>query len=346
VNAQLTHRPPIRILVVGVGSIGERHVRCFQKTGRASVSICETNDILRADVGARYAISQTYRDILTALSQPHDAAVIAVPADVHVTTARQAVDARLPVLIEKPLSVTSKGVAELRQQIIRHNLVAAVGYVYRAHPALAEMKSEIDSGRLGKPIQVTAVGGQYFPKYRPSYQQSYYVSQERGGGAIQDAMTHLVNASEWLVGPIHKVVADADHKILQGSKVEDVVHFLARHQGGALGTYALNQYQAPNEVSITVVCENGTVRFEYHRQRWQKMLRPDDAWEIMPIADLERDTLFVRQANAFLDAIERTGDPLCTLDEGIQSLRVNLALLASIKSGHWLGVDDFVSVDC
>ena len=36
-----------KVLVVGTGSIGERHVRCILATNRAEVSICETNDSLR-----------------------------------------------------------------------------------------------------------------------------------------------------------------------------------------------------------------------------------------------------------------------------------------------------------
>ncbi len=45
---------PYRVLVIGAGSIGQRHVRCFQKTGRAQVSICEINATLRSRVAEEY----------------------------------------------------------------------------------------------------------------------------------------------------------------------------------------------------------------------------------------------------------------------------------------------------
>ncbi len=41
-----------------------------------------------------------------------------------------------------------------------------------------------------------------------------------GGGAIQDAITHTMNAAEWLVGPIDSLVADARHCVLEGVDVE------------------------------------------------------------------------------------------------------------------------------
>ena len=77
---------------------------------------------------------------------------------------------------------------------------SGVAYVYRAHPALMEMKQALDHGRFGRPLQVVAVSGQNFPFYRPAYRQTYYADRATGGGAIQDALTHVVNAAEWLVG--------------------------------------------------------------------------------------------------------------------------------------------------
>ena len=51
------------------------------------------------------------------------------------------------------------------------------------------------------------------------------------------------------------------HQVLDGVEVEDTVHLLARH-GDVLASYCMNQYQAPNETSITVVCERGTAQFQ------------------------------------------------------------------------------------
>lgn len=327
-------RQTFRVLVIGVGSIGERHVRCFLKSERARVSICETNERLRDEVGERYDIVRRFADLKAALSEPHDAAVIAVPANLHIAVAQKAAVAGLHVLIEKPLAVTLDEIDALRDTIEREKLLAAVAYVYRAHPALAAMREAIRAGSLGRPVQLTVVAGQNFPTYRPAYRDTYYVSRLRGGGAVQDALTHLVNAAEWLVGPVDRLVADADHKLIPGVEVEDVVNALARH-GDVIASYSLNQYQSPNEVTITVVCERGTARFEYHQDRWRRMFRPDDPWQDDAIQGLERDTLFIRQAESFLDAVAGRQAPLCGFEEGLQSLRVNLAILASVENGGW-----------
>lgn len=207
------------------------------------------------------------------------------------------------------------GVDELRCLIQRKGGVAAVAYVWRANPVLREMKEAIDSGRFGRPLHLIVHYGQHFPTYRPAYREIYYNDRSLGGGAIQDAMTHFINLGEWLAGPIDRLTADADHLALEGVTVEDTVNILTR-QGPVLGAYTLNQHQAPNEMTITVACERGT--------------------------------LFINQAHAFLDALETGVRPLCTLDEGIGTLRCNLAALAcaSEQAGPWRTITPIQSRLC
>jgi predicted dehydrogenase len=322
------------VLVVGVGSIGERHLRCFLGTGRCRASFVETNPKLRDEIAACYPAARVHADLDAAITSGITAAVIATPAPLHVPLAIRLADAGVHVLIEKPLSVSTDSVDVLEEIVRRRAVVAAVAYVYRAHPALAEMRDTIVAGRFGAPLELVVVAGQDFPFYRPAYRDTYYASRAAGGGAVQDALTHLINAAEWLVGPVDRVVADAAHLAIEGVEVEDTVHVLARH-GPVLASYSLNQHQAPNETSITVVCRRGTARFEYHAARWRFMTKPGTEWTDSANVTLERDTLFVRQANAFLDAVEGVRPPLCPLADGVATLRVNLAILRSFEQLSW-----------
>jgi predicted dehydrogenase len=106
-------------------------------------------------------------------------------------------------------------------------------------------------------------------------------------------------------------------------------------RGSALASYSLNQHQAPNEMTLTVIGERGTARCEFHEHRWRWLVEPGRAWHDEPIPPLERDALFISQANAFLDAVEGRAAPPCTLEEGLQTLRVNLAALSSVEGGGW-----------
>jgi predicted dehydrogenase len=323
-----------RVLVIGVGSIGERHLRCFLATGRAELALVEVCEAVRDRVSDRYGIAHAFADLDAAMESRPDIAVIATPAPLHIAMATRLAEAGIHILVEKPLSVGLDGIDRLQDAVKRRGVTAAVAYVYRCHPLLAAMRQAIRDGRIGQPVELVAVAGQHFPTYRPAYRQIYYTDRAAGGGAIQDALTHLVNAGEWLLGGIDRLVADAAHQVLEGVSVEDTVHLLARH-GSVLASYSLNQHQAPNEMTITVVGTAGTARCEFHRYRWRWIERPDEPWHDESIAPLERDTLFISQADIFLDAVEGRAGVLCSLDEGIQTLRVNLAALASLECGAW-----------
>lgn len=331
------------VLIVGVGSIGERHLRCFQATGRAEVAFVEINDTLRATISQRYGV-RGFADLKDAIADRPDlsqskapgasVAIVATPANRHIEIATRLAEANFHLLIEKPLSTSTDDIELLARIVNERGLVVGLAYVYRCFPALAAMRDALLSGRFGKPVEIVAVSGQHFPTYRPAYRDTYYTDHATGGGAIQDALTHVLNAGEWLVGRIERLVADADHRVLDGVTVEDTAHVLTR-QGEVLGSYSLNQHQAPNESTITVICERGTVRWESHNQRWRWMIHPDEPWHDEPYDPQPRDAAFVTQADRFFDAVDWGTKPLCSLDEGLQTLRVNLAALESVKSCSW-----------
>ena len=324
----------ISVLIVGLGSIGERHLRCFSQTGRAELGVCELDAELLEAVGDRYGVGRRYTSLESALGDGYDAALVATPAHLHIPMASRIVAEGMHVLIEKPLSTSTDGVESLAEQADRRGVVATVAYVMRFHPALGAARQAISEGRFGEPLQVVAHCGQDFPHYRPAYRDTYYARRQTGGGAVQDALTHIVNAVEWIVGPVGRVMADAAHLSVPGVTVEDTVHLIARHDS-VMASYALNQFQAANESNITVACRRGTVRVQLVENRWAWQTDPDGEWHRESFAGLRRDDLFLAQANAFLDAIRGQVTPLCGIEDAGSTLRAGLAILAASDRPPW-----------
>lgn len=320
-----------RILIIGAGSIGERHARCFLASDRCAVGVCETRQPILSDVADRYPLAGAFTDLDRALAESWDAAVIATPAHTHIPLATRCAEAGLHLLIEKPLAVQPDGLDALEAVIRERQLTVAMAYVIRNHPALSAMRDALQAGRFGQPMHVIVVSGQHFPYFRPAYRETYYTDHERGGGAIQDALTHMYDAASWLVGPITRLAADAKHQALPGVEVEDTVQVIARH-GDVLASYNINQFQTPNETTITVHGDAGSARLELHSHRWSWMTEHSGSWNDEMGDNIERDTLFTNQALAFLDAIAGNRPPLCTLTEGRQHLVAARATLASVTN--------------
>ncbi len=320
-----------RILIVGTGSIGERHLRCFQSIPGTEVAACEPNAELGKTVAERYGC-RWFRSLDEALEgQSFDAAVICTPAHTHIPIAAQCVERGLHLLIEKPLAVSVEGVEALQCLVNERGAIVRIAYVHRSIPVYLKMKELLESGVIGEPKLLASVSGQHFPSFRPAYRSIYYAKHASGGGAIQDALTHGLHSAEWLLGPIRTVFADAAHQVLDGVEVEDTVNLIARlgSGSGVLGSFSLNQFQAPNEAHLTISGTRGSLRLESHRQRVGLFLNGESDWQWFEVPKEERDGAFIRQAQSFLSAMEGTGDNLSTLAEGLQTLRVNLAALKS-----------------
>ena len=92
--------PAHSVLVLGCGSIGERHLRNFQRTGRARLTACDSNPALLAMMAERYGVA-TAGDWQAALASGGlDACVICTPAHLHVPMAIAALQHGLHVLVE------------------------------------------------------------------------------------------------------------------------------------------------------------------------------------------------------------------------------------------------------
>ncbi len=318
------------ILIIGCGSIGERHLRCFQKTGRCLVTACDSNAALRQRTADTYNVPTT--DAAGTANGSFDAVVICTPAPLHVPQAIGALNAGSHVLIEKPLSHSLAGLPELfaaRDRASRH---VAVAYVYHVFPFLTAARDFIRSGEFGSILHATVTSGQPFHLLRPAYAQTYYRDRAAGGGGIQDALTHIANWIEHVIGPTESLLCDCAHLALPSVEVEDTVHISARH-GGVMVNYTLNQFQHPNETTIQFNTTRGSVKIEFHHQRWGTFAAgaTDWTWHTTPVA--ERDTHFINQANSFLDQIEGNPAQLCSLEAAAQTLRFNLAALAAAESG-------------
>src|SRR5205085_37613 len=75
------------VLIVGAGSIGERHLRCFLATERADVSFVEVRDDLRNEIASRYPRARPFASLDSALAANPTAAVVATPAPLHIPQA-------------------------------------------------------------------------------------------------------------------------------------------------------------------------------------------------------------------------------------------------------------------
>jgi predicted dehydrogenase len=317
---------PVDVLVVGGGSIGERHVRCFQDIG-CTVSLCDANHGRRREMAERYKLSRTFQSVEEVMGQEWYGAVIATPANLHVEHAAAVLRSTGAVLIEKPLATGLEDAERLRS--IAAGKIVQVGYVLRHHSAVQHVRQLLRENVIGRLHQVTVVAGQNFPSLRPAYRETYYMRRESGGGALQDAATHLFDLVQHLAGPLDWIFCDYAHQELADVDVEDTAHLLGRAGSHVMVSIAINQFMAPNETHVQLNGAKGSLAIRLHEHRAGMCLMGDADWTWTEPLVEERDDLFRAQAQNFLSAAIGQEPPLCTLEDGIRAVAVSLAALRS-----------------
>jgi predicted dehydrogenase len=143
------------------------------------------------------------------------------------------------------------------------------------------------------------------------------------------AHLHVAHALQIATCTLEWVFCDYAHQALEGVEVEDTVHLLARaRQGRVMVSIALNQFMAPNENIVQLNGARGSAQIWFHEHRYG-VCNHGGAWQWSERLLEGRDDLFRLQASAFLDAAAGKGQVACTLDEALDTLRVNLAALES-----------------
>ena len=155
----------MKFLIVGLGSIGRRHLRHLVALGQTDITLCRTGrSTLPDDDLAGYPVET---DLDVAISHKPDAIIVSNPTSLHLETALLAANAGCHILLEKPIAHSLEGVADL-QAAVKENVVRVlVGFQFRYHPGLQKMKKLIESGEVGPPHLGASALGRIPPRLAP-----------------------------------------------------------------------------------------------------------------------------------------------------------------------------------
>jgi predicted dehydrogenase len=172
----------MKAIVIGLGSMGKRRIRCLQQIGITDITGVDTRADRCTEAKEKYGV-QTCTDLHEAweLARP-DLAIISLPPKAHVGAMLECVKHKVPFFVEA--SVVDDGLSQVIEAVKAAGIVAAPSSTLRFHPAIAEIFKIVKNGRLGKISNVMLHSGQYLPDWH-TYEpvSDYYVSDPATGGA-------------------------------------------------------------------------------------------------------------------------------------------------------------------
>ncbi len=196
----------MKILIVGLGSVGRRHLRNLVALGQTDLVLLRSGKSTLPE--EELEGFQVVTDLEAALRHRPEAAVIATPTALHLEAAIPLARAGCHLLLEKPVSHTMEGVAELQEAVARGGGHVMVAFQYRHHPGLRTVQRWLKDGAIGRPLTASAHYGDYLPGWHPweDYRQAYSARSDLGGGVVL-TLCHPLDYLLWLLGDVVQVTA-------------------------------------------------------------------------------------------------------------------------------------------
>lgn len=319
---QYKDKSNLKILILGCGSIGRRHVRNLIEIGQDNLIACDPN-VARLEA-ISHQTQTTYTDIEQAWNEHPDTVVIAAPTQAHLPLLRQSVDHGCHIFIEKPLTYElSNDLERLCAEIQSKKLVTLVGCNMRFHPGPMTIKERIENGSIGEPLAARIQCGSYLPGWHPDedYHKNYSAHPE-WGGAVLDCI-HEIDLALWYLGDARLVASACCSAESIGLNTDGLAEIILRHERGALSSVHLNFVQRDYRRTCQIIGSEGTL---YWDDEVAAVTRYDaSGHKCETIAHTEDfNIMYINQMNHFLQAVQGRRETDNSIPASLAALRIAL----------------------
>jgi predicted dehydrogenase len=281
----------LRILLIGLGSIGKRHARLIQRHFSHKVVALRT---LRGQERNDFGIPEL-NSWAEAEAQPFDVAFVTNPTNQHIETALRCAERGLHLFIEKPIDCRLDGLERLVATSRARRLSAYVAYPLRHHPLMIALKE-----RLGKRtvLHASMVCASYLPQWRPQqdYRKSHACFQVQGGGVLLE-MSHELDMAEYLFGPVLKIEGRLNRISDLTTDSDDCADLILRHGHGITNVH-LNLFSRQRRRFVEVDTADGFLRADLVTSQLMAISQGETTCEDYPV---DSDLMYLNQLRYFFD---------------------------------------------
>lgn len=342
----------MKALIVGLGSAGQRHMRNLKKIFGENIEFHayrikkkarlfdeNFNIVENISVVDEYNI-KVFEDYQEALMQRPNFVIIATPNSLHIEFAIAAAKAGCDIFLEKPISNSWNGVEELKNIVAENNTKLYVGFQYRFHPCLIKAKKILDENQIGRIIHVQCEVGELITqmhKYE-NYRDMNEAKKSMGGGVVISQI-HEIDYIFWMFGLPKEVYS-------VGGKYSDL-DLDVEDSSTTFCIYVNHQYEFPVIIhqdflqknlsrSCKIVGTNGCIEIDLINSiittsNYDGMLKEK-------FEDFQRNDMFILEMKAFIECVSTRAPEAVSLNDGIGSLKIALAIKESIEKRQFVKI--------
>ncbi len=335
-------------LVIGLGSMGKRRIRCLKALGHTDISGFDVRADRRDEVSGQFGIP-VYDDFDEALrSRRPQALIISVPPDLHHHFMKIALERNIHFFVEA--SVVDTDMEEIRRKLETTAIVAAPSATLLFHPAIRQIQEIVRSGRLGKLSNVVHHSGQYLPDWH-TYEPvaDYYVSNPETSGGREIVpfelswLTTVFGFPKRVCGNFRKTItiAGAENICDTYNALFDYGDFLASLTVDVVSRHAVRRLMINGEKGQLVWDwdENAIRVFDPDTEEWERI--PYDMGSAAPGYNANiGENMYIDEVRNFIEAIEGTSPFANTMDNDHRVLKLLYAIEEADQKSQYVRFEE------
>lgn len=331
----------VKIGVAGLGMMGERHVRVYDKMPVVELyALCDANPERAHAMAEKYG-TKCYTSVEEMLQDPQlDAVDIVLPDRLHRDAILLAAKYGKHIMVEKPMASTIEDAKIIADTLRGYDKTFMIGQILRFDPRYSMAREAVQAGKLGIPVSVYA------------RRNSHIIGPRHYNGAtnlVPHVMVHDIDAIQWILGEkIKTVYAKASDHIFHDKGMLDCVQCMFTTQSGLFGQ--LEACWILPEVSITSIDDQleiiGTESTVYTKNCGEGFMlldeRKADAVDSRHWPDVNGGVsgALYEELTEFIRCVEGVKTSMISADDGLYLIKVVAAIERSIQEGREITIDE------
>lgn len=313
-------------VVVGLGSIGNRHLQNLIKLGIKNLYVLRRSK----QRNSAFALSEGVRELHSiedALAKPLDFAIICNPTYLHASTAVPFLENGVPTLIEKPLGKQiGEHESHLEKVAEASSAFCAMAYCMRYHRAYRMAHCQIHEGKIGRCIYAKAWFEGFLPAWHPweDYRSSYAAIEEMGGGALR-TLDHELDFLNWTFGTASLLQGIVKNTGSIQIESDDLAFYQLMHPQNVVSSVAVSMCRNPPSRGFEFVGDKGVISYNLDSAKLVFACRESKEVSVLcKTDDYDINEMYVDLIRDFLECAicGKQSDAIAPLESGISNLKL------------------------
>lgn len=332
----------MKVLVIGLGSMGKRRIRCLKSIGNVEIEGIDYRQDRRHEVMEKYHIT-VYPSLMDVPDfKIYDAWIISVSPESHMQYANLAVENSIPCFVEA--SVVWDGMPELIEKVKqREGVMVCPSCTMRFMPSVKTIKRIIDKGDLGKITNFSYHSGQYLTDWHPWEKVSDFYVSSRDTGGCREIVPFEMTWLNWIFGEIKFLTGFHTKRLDWQVDIDDVYSMVLQYKSGIVGSLVVDVISRNATRSLIVNGDRGQLIWDWNdkqvkvyqadEKRWIVYLDPEGHGEHGYHSNIHEEP-YVEEMDMFLKSVRNELSFPNTLEDDYRVLKYLYEFESSVKKGE------------